>query len=250
MPLVETEIKDGIARIVLNRGKVNAINMEMVDHIRDAFEKIREDDKARSIVFTGNGKFFSFGFDIPELLTYTREDFVLFLTNFTDLYSYIYLYPKPVIGALNGHTIAGGCMLALACDFRIMMAGKGKIGLNEVNIGASVFAGAAEMTKFLIGGKNAHEVLLGGEMLDTENALRLGLVDKVVPEERFVEEIENTAREYAGKNQAAFASIKRLIRQPVADQIIDRETDSINEFTDIWYTEESQRTLREVKIRN
>jgi 3,2-trans-enoyl-CoA isomerase len=69
-----------------------------------------------AVILTGSGKFFSFGFDIPEFLAITKEEFTEYLANFTDLYTYLFLYSKPVIAALNGHTMAGGCMLALACD--------------------------------------------------------------------------------------------------------------------------------------
>jgi enoyl-CoA hydratase len=88
------------------------------------------DPVLRALVLTGRGKFFSFGFDIPEFLPFTKEQFTNYLINFSDFYTYLFLYPKPIVAALNGHAIAGGCMLALACDHRVMTAGKGKISLN------------------------------------------------------------------------------------------------------------------------
>jgi len=95
----------------------------------------------------------------------------------------MFIYPKPIIAALNGHTIAGGCMLALACDFRLMVPGKAKISLNEIGFGSSVFAGATEMLRFWVGSAMATEVLYSGAMYPANEAFRLGLVQEVISEE-------------------------------------------------------------------
>jgi enoyl-CoA hydratase/carnithine racemase len=250
MSFVEISKDNGIATLALNRGKVNAINLEMVHQITDGFRELEGEGSIKSVIFTGSGKFFSFGFDIPELLEYSREELITFLTDFTGLYTYIYLFPRPVIGTLNGHTIAGGCMLALACDIRIMVSGNAKIALNEVNIGASLFAGSVEMLRATVSGRAVNEIVLGGQMYKAEEALKLGLIDKISTEERVIEDARELAREYAAKNPAAFKSIKMLVRRPVADLMVRREKDSIDEFADIWCSEESRKILREVKIRS
>ena len=140
--------KDGeIATVTLSRGKVNALNEPMVEEITKVFEDLATDNKLKSIIFTGSGKFFSFGFDVPEFLSYPKYDFVRYLGKFTNLYTYVFNFPKPVVAALNGHTIAGGCMLATACDLRLMVTGKARISLNEITFGAPVPAGSLEMLK-------------------------------------------------------------------------------------------------------
>ena len=114
MGCIELKKSDSIATLVLNRGKVNALNGVVVDELREHLNALEDDSQARSVILTGSGKFFSFGFDIPEFLSFTKDRFAHYLTSFTGLYTYLFLYPKPVVAALNGHTIAGGCMLALA----------------------------------------------------------------------------------------------------------------------------------------
>src|SRR5215467_6124513 len=182
MNFVISQKGDGISTLTLNRGKVNALNGAVVDQLRALLKTMESDREVRSVVLTGSGKFFSFGFDIPEFLSFTKEQFTDYLINFTDLYRYLFLYPKPVVAALNGHTIAGGCMLALACDYRVIVSGKAKISLNEIGFGSSVFAGSAEMLRFWVGGANATAVLFSGAMYAAEEAKILGLVQEVATE--------------------------------------------------------------------
>ena len=193
--------------------------------------------------------FFSFGFDIPGFLGHSKPEFSRFLAKFTDLYTYLFAYPKPVVAALNGHAVAGGLMLALACDRRLMAAGKGKLALNELAFGSSVFAGSVEMLRYAVGNRNAEEVLYTGAMVLPEEALRLGLVDEICPGEELSGKAMAVARELGGKSQPAFQSIKRLLRRPVAEEMRRREGASIAEFLDIWYSEATWRNLREIRIR-
>ena len=239
-----------VAELALCRGKVNALNETMVEHLRQQLTRMDEDESIRAVILTGRGSFFSFGFDIPELLSYTKEEFVRFLTKFTDLYTELFLFPKPVVAALNGHAIAGGCMLALTCDQRIMAQSGGKISLNEITFGASVFAGSVEMLVACVGHRHAAEVLYRGAMLSAEQAHTLGLVDRVTTQQDLLAESRGTARQLAASDHVAFQSIKMLLRKPIAERMRDRERASIEEFVDIWYSESTQRQLREIDIRD
>ena len=246
---VSVSVEGGVAVVVLCRGKVNAIDEPTIDELKDCFRELGADEGARAVVFSGEGKFFSFGFDIPGFLGHSKPEFSRFLTKFTDLYTYLFTYPKPVVAALNGHTVAGGLMLALACDRRFMAAGKGKVALNELAFGSSVFAGSVEMLRFAVGNRNAEEVLYTGAMVLPEEALRLGLVDEVCPGEELLGNAMAAARELGGKSQPAFQSMKRLLRGPVAEGMRCREGASITEFVDIWYSEATWRNLQEIRIR-
>ena len=108
MQFLQLETKDGVTTVKLGRGKVNAINEDVIDEISGLFEKLAKDSETKAVILTGTGKFFTFGFDIPEFIKYPRADFFRYLTKFTNFYNCLFLYPKPVIAALNGHTIAGG----------------------------------------------------------------------------------------------------------------------------------------------
>lgn len=248
MDFVQFSTNDRIAKARLKRGKVNALNEQVVEEIHGCFRRLAADPDVGAVIFTGDGPFFSFGFDIPEFLSYSKESFSRFLNRFTKLYTYLFTYPKPLVAALNGHAIAGGCMLALACDYRVMVSERAKISLNEITFGSSVFAGSVAMLKLLIGGKNAHAVLYDGAMYSAQTASHLGLIDQVSADEKLVGDAREVARRLAAKDAAAFRSIKGLLRAPVADEMARKEEQSVREFVDIWYSENTWRNLQAIKI--
>ena len=249
MEFVRVGRVDGIAEVTLGRGKVNALNGQVVDELAETFRQLATDDGVGAAVLTGQGKFFSWGFDIPELLGFTKDAFIDYLTRFTGLYRQLFVWPKPLVGALNGHTVAGGCMIALTCDRRLMVPGNAKISLNEVTFGASVFFGAVEMLKLAVGARRAETVLFDGAMYPAAEAKGMGLVDEVVAPERLLDEARSAARGLAAHEPAAFASIKRLLRSPTAEAMAAHERDSILEFADIWYAPATRARLREILIR-
>lgn len=243
--------RDGdLAVLALRRGKVNAINSALVRSLQSVLEKLRRDPDVHALVMTGTGSFFSFGFDIPEFLSFDRADFTMFLEDFTRFYTSLFVFPKPVVAALNGHTIAGGCMLALACDRRIMASGRARISLNEVTFGASVFAGAVEMLRTCVGARRAEEILLEGAMYPAERAVSLGLIDRVEGPPTTLEAAKAEARMLGSRDASAFGSIKSLLREPIAGEMRRREATSIREFVDIWYSEATWRRLEGIVIRD
>ena len=242
--------EDRIATVTLSRGKVNALNAAVIEELDARLKDLERAGDVLGVILTGSGSFFSFGFDIPEFLGQPKESFASYLTSFTTLYRYMFLYPKPLVAALNGHAIAGGCMLATACDYRLMAAGKARISLNEVTFGSSVFAGSVELLRYWAGDRNAQTILLGGEMYAAEDAVRLGLVDQVSAEAKMLVDAGQVARRLADKDAAAFASIKRLLRRPIGDEMARRESDSIAEFIDIWYSPATWKKLQGIKIRS
>ncbi len=249
MDIVQVSTRDDITTVVMNRGKVNALNEAMVDRLQKVFDELEASPETRAVILTGAGKFFSFGLDVPELYDYSPEDFALFLRKFTGLYAHLFVFPKPVIAAVNGHAIAGGCMLATSCDYRFMVPGRAKISLNEITFGSSVFAGSVEMLKFRVGSSNAQRVLYDGSMYTAEEAKTIGLVDRVVTEEDLLDQAATAARQLISRNARAFAAIKGLLRNPVADVMRRNEAASIEKFVRIWYSEETRESLKSVQIR-
>jgi Delta3-Delta2-enoyl-CoA isomerase len=250
MNFVSVDIREGLAEILLNRPKVNAINERVVHELAQCFDEIRGDDTAKALILTGEGSFFSFGFDVPELYDYEKKDFTEFMFNFSDMLRNVFLFPKPVLAALNGHTIAGGCILSLACDYRLMVAEKAKISLNEITFGSTLFSSAVEMLRFLVGSRNASTILYSGRMYSADEALRLGLIDNAVSREELLSSARSIAADQFNKDALAFKGIKYLLRNRVADYIKDSEKDSILEFVDIWYSESVRTSLRKIVIKD
>ncbi len=249
MNYVHVEKREGNGLLILKRGKVNALTGAVVDEVRDALDEFEADEEVRAVIITGRDAFFSFGFDIPEFLSYSKEEFTNFLVGFTDLYTRVFTFPKPIVAALNGHTIAGGCMLALACDARIMVSGKAKISLNEIAFGSSVFAGATEMLRFWVGNKNATRMLCSGAMYRAEEAKELGLIDKIAAPEDLIRIAGEAASELGGKHPSAFAHIKMLLRESIAETMKRNEKKSIVEFVNIWYSDHTWENLKKIKIK-
>jgi enoyl-CoA hydratase/carnithine racemase len=248
MDFIEAQKSDGIVTLMIKRGKVNALNNTVIDEMRVLLKAFERDPEVRSIILTGSGKFFSFGFDIPEFLSFTKGQFREYLVNFTDLYTYIFSYPKPVVAALNGHTIAGGCMLALACDHRVMVSGKARISLNEIGFGASVFTGITEMLRFWAGSANATEILFSGALYSAQEAKGMGLVHEVAGADALMAAARKTASGFASKYPPAFASIKSLLRRSIVEEMKRRERESIQEFVDIWYSETTWANIQNIRI--
>jgi enoyl-CoA hydratase/carnithine racemase len=249
MEFVKLSVEEGIAELRLERAPVNAIEDRVVDELAASLRQIGRDEAVRATVLTASGKFFSFGFDIPRFLAYSKEAFSEYLTRFTTLYRELFGHPKPIVAALNGHAVAAGCMLATACDARIMVRGKARIGLNEIGFGSSVFAGSAGMLAFWVGPRRAQEILYGARLYSAEEAAGLGLVDAVADESELLAAARQIAAGHAARDPAAFASVKMLLRRPVIEEMIAREATSVREFADIWYAERTWKNLKEIKIR-
>jgi 3,2-trans-enoyl-CoA isomerase len=248
MIFVRQNVQEGIAQLRLERGKVNALNEAVVDELSHRFRDLASDSEVRGILLTGTGKFFSFGFDVPEFMGVSKEAFARYLEKFTALYRDLFAHPKPVVAAINGHAVAGGCMLATACDARVMVNENAKIGLNEIGFGSALFAGSVALLRFWVGDRRAQEVVYGGTLYTAEQALALGLVDATVPEVTVVDEARRRLHELTDKAPTAFRSIKLLLRQPVLEEIRRREAPSIREFVEIWYSPETRRRLEKIKI--
>jgi 3,2-trans-enoyl-CoA isomerase len=248
MEFVRLSTQEDLAEVKLERGKVNAIDGRVVEELSACFRQLADDPRVRGTILTGTGSFFSFGFDIPHFLEYSKEAFTEYLGRFTALYRELFSHPKPVVAALNGHAVAGGYMLATACDARIMVSGKAKIGLNEIAFGSSVFAGSVGILRFCVGDRRAQEILYAGKLYSADEALALGLVDALATDAGLLDEARSAVRPLAAKDPMAFRSIKQLLRKPIVDEMLAREPQSIREFVEIWYSEATWRRLQEIKI--
>lgn len=249
MGIISQEMVNGVAVVKINRPKVNAINDEMVRELKAAFDDIARDPDKCAVVLTAEGSFFSFGLDVPGFLEYKRDQFERSFMQFAKLYYSMFNLPKPLVAAVNGHAAGAGCILALACDQRLMAPGKPKIGLNEITFGATVPYGVVEMLIHAVGSSRASEILYGGAFYSAEEAKALGLVNEVLPLEGLLEAAVKRAADLGARAPEAFASIKLMLKSASAARIVSREKDSIKEFIDIWYSEKVTKMREKIQIR-
>jgi enoyl-CoA hydratase/carnithine racemase len=139
MEMVSVEQHGWVTLVKLNHGVTNALNPKVVYELEAILRRVREDEAVKGLVLaSSNEKFFSIGFDIPELFEMNREDFKWFYRSFNGICMDLFTLPKPTVAAMTGHAIAAGCILALCCDYRFMAQGHKLMGLNEVKLGLPV----------------------------------------------------------------------------------------------------------------
>jgi methylglutaconyl-CoA hydratase len=204
----------GLATLTLNRpDKRNAISYELIGDLIKALEEVTNSD-ARVLVLTGAGKAFSSGMDLDNLKTLigrTREQNLEDSRTMVTLFRSLYEFPKPTIAAVNGAAIAGGTGLALLCDFTLAIP-EAKFGYTEVRIG---FVPAIVATFLLrqVGEKIARDLLLTGRLFDAAEALRLGLINEIVPAEKLLDRARELALQLAENSPLSLFQTKRLLNE-------------------------------------
>jgi enoyl-CoA hydratase len=204
MENVRTENKDGILTITIDRAKVlNALNAQTVEEIGQAFDAARDDDSVKCVIVTGGGeKAFVAGADIGELAKMTPIAGKQIAEKGQRVFRAIERFPKPVIAAINGFALGGGCELALACHIRIASE-KAKLGLPEVTLGIIPGYGGTQRMARLLGKGKALELILTGDRIDAAEAERIGLVNKVVPADQLLAAAEEMGRTIASRGPLA-----------------------------------------------
>ncbi len=196
--------KDHIAIITINRpDKLNALNAQAKSELQEVFKKIKTDNNVDVVILTGAGeKAFVAGTDIKELTILNSETGKEFSAKGQEVFDLIENLGKPVIAAVNGYALGGGCELALACHIRIASE-NAKFGQPEVNLGIIPGYGGTQRLARLIGRGRAMELILTGNQIDAQEALRVGLVNKVVPQSDLLSTATSIAQLIASKGQVA-----------------------------------------------
>ena len=202
---------DGIATLTINRPDVrNAINHQMVDEMHAALEALEQDDNVEALILTASGgKAFMSGADIAEMRDRRKEDALKGIN--ANLFARFERFPRPTVAAVVGWCLGGGCELSLTCDFRI--AGmSARFGQPEVGLGIMAAAGATRRLPALVGLSAARRLLFTGEIIDAEEAHKIGLVDKVVPDELVLGATRSWLEPILKQAPAAVAGTKRALQ--------------------------------------
>lgn len=213
---IEKYADSKIAKLIINRPqKLNALSLETLDEIFEAFRLLEKDDEVRVVVVTGAGdKAFSAGFDLQTAMqdpgALAPANAMMIAAKGQWVFTQIERFPKPVIAAINGYAFGGGCELALACDFRIMKRGA-KIGLPEITLALIPGWGGTQRLPKLVGMTRAKEIIMLGRRIDADEAERIGLVNKAVNPEKFEEEVMALAKELAAGPPVSLRAAKYAI---------------------------------------
>jgi len=206
------EIEDHVGLIRLNRPEaLNALNSQLLGELAAALRGFEENDKVRCVVLTGSEKAFAAGADIKEM---SEKNFVDMFTSdfFTPETESLLRCRKPIIAAVAGYALGGGCELAMMCDF-IIAADNAKFGQPEINLGVMAGIGGTQRLTRFVGKSKSMEMNLTGRMMDAEEAERSGLVSRIVPCKKLIEDAMATAAKIAEKSLLTSMAIKESVNR-------------------------------------
>ncbi len=206
------ETKDGgVALITLNRpDALNALNDALINELGEAIDGFEADDAIGCIVITGSEKAFAAGADIKEMQAKSYMD--AYKSNFISTWERVARCRKPVIAAVNGFALGGGCELAMMCDF-ILAGDKAKFGQPEIKLGILPGAGGSQRLTRFVGKSKAMEMCLTGRMMDADEAERSGLASRVVPADELLEDALKTAATIAGMSHSTTMMVKESVNR-------------------------------------
>ena len=231
--MLDLEERGDVVIVRLSHGKVNALDLELLLAITDV---MRAADQARAVVITASGPAFSAGVDLRRIVaggpSYVRE----FLPALSDAFMAVFDHPGPVVAAVNGHAIAGGCVIAAACDVRLMS--RGKIGLAELSVGVPFPPVPLEIMRHAAG-PAVGQLVLAAALLDPAQAQSIGLVQHVCEPEVLLDSAVDLAGQLARVPADVFSFTKRQLQQPARDRIAAQSGDE-EAVTEMWSSDRTR----------
>ena len=223
------EVRDAVAWIVLNRPPLNVMNTEMLLELADAFKTASGDPSAMVIVVTGAGKVFSAGADVAD---HMPEKLDAFIKAFNGVFYAMWEVDKPIIAAVNGHALGGGCELVIACDMAIAST-EAQIGQPEIAVGVYPPIAIPIMPQ-LAGRMKAFELILTGDRVSGEEAARIGLVNKAVPPDKLMDAVNELVAKLKDKSPVVLQITKKALKRAVQVAALK---EAVEEVTRIYVDE-------------
>ena len=239
--MLERDTRNGVTILRLTHGKVNAFDTELMHALSSELASLAN---AAGVVLTGAGTIFSAGVDLHRLAEGGRPYVNCFLPAFGDAFLKALTFPRPLVAAVNGHAIAGGCILACACDYRVMAAGAGRIGTPELMVGVPFPSIAIEVLRLVVPPDRLQRLVYLGKTYQPEEALQEGLIDEVVSADALIDRAVDVASRLGKSPSVSFALTKRLIRQPSQDRVTRYARSIDEEVLKAWADPAAQEAVR------
>jgi enoyl-CoA hydratase len=242
--MIEPSRRGDVAVLTMSHGKANALDIEFCDAIATQIDRLRSAPE-RAVVLIGRGKMFSAGVDLVRLSAGGADYVRRFLPALHRLYETVFFFPKPVVAAVNGHAIAGGCVLECCADKRIAARDGGRIGVTELLVGVPFPPMAFEVMRFALPPRYLAEAMYSGATFQTDAALAIGLVDELVEPAALLDRAVAAAETLAALSPRAFAQTKQQMRQGARDAL-ERHGKAVDAASaDIWAAPETLRYIRD-----
>jgi enoyl-CoA hydratase len=231
--VIERSERNGIAVVTLAHGKANTLDLELCRRLTQIFNELAS-APATAVVLTGRGRIFSAGVDLLRVnadgAAYVRE----FLPVLNDMFGAVFHCPKPVIAAINGHAIAGGCVLACCADYRLMAQGEGRIGVTELLVGLPFPALAFEVMRLATAPRCLPHAIYRGDTCAPDEGVARGWVHEIAAPDHLMERALHAAAAFAALPPETFAATKYQLHLPAIERL-ERAGDRIDaKVTDIW----------------
>lgn len=233
--MLEVENQGDVAILRMARGKGNALNLELLAALADGLDDL-ERSAAKAAVITGQGSVFGAGVDLPELVAGGEATIREFLPRMSAVFKRLATFPKPLVAAVNGHAIAGGAIIMLACDQRLLARGTARVGLTEVQVGVQFPAWALEIARFATPPEHFPTLICTGRTWLPDDALARGLADELVEPEQLLARAVAVASELAAILRSTFVATKLAVRRPMIEAA-ERSEPRDAAILDSWCTE-------------
>jgi enoyl-CoA hydratase/carnithine racemase len=225
----------GVGVVRCERAHGNAIDDTLVEGLVAALAEAESDPEIRGVLLTAGGKIFSPGLDLQELLALDREAMERFMRRFSAAVLSLYTFPKPVVASVHGHALAGGCVLALCADWRVLRRGAA-IGLNEVKVGVPLPYGVALIVRDAVPKNKITEVALLGRNYADEDAVAAGLADELAEAKGVEAASRARLDEFLAKDAFSFSVTKRYLRSSVVERVRANNRLLLPEWLDGWFS--------------
>jgi enoyl-CoA hydratase len=236
----------GTAVLTLASDKVNALDSEVLGEVASFVEQCEQDADVRSLVLTGEGPIFSAGLNVGEVVDNEKDQTAVLLDALTVALTGLFRFSKPTVAAINGSAIAGGCILACACDKRLIAEGA-RIGATELRVGVSFPTVAVELLKHACGAR-AEPLLLEAKLLDADDALRCGLVHQCLPPFDLLAAAMSAAEQLATLDAGAYALAKASSRRAALRAMEDDEGRRLDGLVlDQWQEDRTRENLDRIR---
>ncbi len=245
--MIQREDRGEVTVLQLAHGKANALDVVLLTALSRMLGEL-ESSATRAIVLSGRGRIFSAGVDLFKILEGGPSYLQVFLPALRDAIEKLFFFPKPVVAAINGHAIAGGCILACACDGRLMARGPFKIGAPELLVGVPFPTLGLEVLRYVVPARYLEEVIYGGRVYLPEEAQERGLLHEIVEENNLLERSLERARRLAALPPSAFQITKDQLRKPVRNRL-QEEARIDAEVAKVWAAPDTQEKIREYLAR-
>lgn len=246
--MLETIKHDAIHELRLARPPVNALDPALVRALRDAIAGAQREG-ARGIVLSGREGMFSAGLDVPVLLMLPRDALRAFWGDFFGLCADLACSPVPIVAAITGHAPAGGAVLSIMCDYRVMADGAFRIGLNETQVGLAVPAPIQAALRRLVGTYRAERLMVAGAMLEAADAKAVGFVDELVATDLVVPRAIAWLSDLLKLPAHAMTGTRRIARADLVAMFEDAAALSVDAILEVWYAPEAQSVLHALVAR-